>query len=338
MTMLARPEAGSTEQVASSDLVVRRYRASLDDAAWDGLVARSINGTFLHTRRFLSYHGDRFEDRSLVVEGLNGKVRGVLPAAVDPTDASRIVSHPGITYGGLVHDGSLYGTRMVEAFDLVRALLAASGAAHLRYKAIPTIYHRVPAGDDAYAMFRSGARCVRRDLSATIDLAHRQAVWKRRRQRRRKAEGADVTVSWAWDELDAYWPLQQSMLQERFGTRPAHTLEEIAELARRFPDQIHLAVARSAGDVVAGGIIFCAPPVVHLQYSAASAVGRDVNALDLVVETTIGFASADPSAYRYYSFGISTEDEGRLLNDSLHEFKLSFGAGAVVYEHFEVDL
>jgi hypothetical protein len=36
-------------------------------AAWDDLVARSVNGTMLHTRRYLSYHGDRFRDRSLLI-------------------------------------------------------------------------------------------------------------------------------------------------------------------------------------------------------------------------------------------------------------------------------
>ena len=36
-------------------------------AAWDDLVARAVNGTMLHTRRYLSYHGDRFRDRSLLI-------------------------------------------------------------------------------------------------------------------------------------------------------------------------------------------------------------------------------------------------------------------------------
>ena len=36
--------------------------------AWDELVDGAPMGTLLHTRRFLSYHGDRFNDRSLVVQ------------------------------------------------------------------------------------------------------------------------------------------------------------------------------------------------------------------------------------------------------------------------------
>jgi len=33
--------------------------------AWDALIAESTAGTILQTRRFLSYHGNRFADASL---------------------------------------------------------------------------------------------------------------------------------------------------------------------------------------------------------------------------------------------------------------------------------
>lgn len=338
MTPLASPTSDLMAPLSDSGLLVRPYRPGLDDAAWDGLVARSVNGTFLHTRRFLSYHGNRFADRSLVVEGANGRLHGVLPAAVDPDDTTAVVSHPGITYGGLVHDGVLYGSRNLQTFEGVRRAFAADGATRFRYKPVPRIYHRVPAEDDLYTMFRLGARCARRDLSATVDLGNRRPVWKRRRQRRRAAEQAGITAMWGWDAIGDYWPIQQAVLQDRFGVAPTHTRDEIDELAKRFPTEIRLVTARLGGDVVAGGIVFSAPPVLHLQYSASNPEGRACNAIDVVVETTIDLALAAPSTYRYYSFGISNEDGGWRLNDSLYEFKLSFGSGAVVYEQFEVDL
>ena len=40
----------------------------------------------------------------------------------------------------------------------------------------------------------------------------------------------------------------------------------------------------------------------------------------------------------YFDFGVSTEDQGLTLNDSLYRFKASFGAGGTVYEEFEIDL
>ena len=102
--------------VATWTGLTRPYTAE-DAEAWDDLVARSVNGTMLHTRRFLGYHGDRFRDRSLVITKSNGKLCGVLPAAEDPADAALVSSHPGLTYGGLVHDGTLYGGPLILAFE-----------------------------------------------------------------------------------------------------------------------------------------------------------------------------------------------------------------------------
>jgi lipid II:glycine glycyltransferase (peptidoglycan interpeptide bridge formation enzyme) len=47
--------------------------------------------------------------------------------------------------------------------------------------------------------------------------------------------------------------------------------------------------------------------------------------------------SADLGA-RYFDFGISNEQEGRILNEGLYRFKVSFGAGGVVHEFYEVEL
>ena len=38
-----------------------------DAAAWDEFVSRSPTAIFLHTRRFLAYHGNRFDDASLIL-------------------------------------------------------------------------------------------------------------------------------------------------------------------------------------------------------------------------------------------------------------------------------
>src|SRR4051812_20508138 len=87
---------------------------------WDDLVQEAPMGTFLHTRRFLSYHGERFRDASLLLRERGG-VRALFPAAVDPADPACVASHPGATYGGVVHDGSVNGERMLEALGLVCA-------------------------------------------------------------------------------------------------------------------------------------------------------------------------------------------------------------------------
>src|SRR3954470_5265841 len=144
-----------------------------DAGAWDHLVARAPMATFLHTRRFLSYHDGRLEDASLLVTGDDGALRAVLPAAIDPDDPRSVVSHPGATFGGLVHDG-LYADRVRDALAGALRHYRELGLAVLRYKPVPHIYHRAPSGDDVWALSDLGAARVGCSLAATIDLGGRR--------------------------------------------------------------------------------------------------------------------------------------------------------------------
>src|ERR1700730_17163182 len=85
---------------------------------WDEFLKSCPMATFLHSRKFLSYHENRFKDESLIVTDDDGSWLGVFPSAVDNADSSQIISHPGITYGGLVHNGKLISESMLEALIL----------------------------------------------------------------------------------------------------------------------------------------------------------------------------------------------------------------------------
>lgn len=316
------------------ELTVRRY-APEDEAAWDALVERSVNGTFLHTRRYLSYHGDRFADVSLVAVDGN-RLAGVLPAAADPADTGRVVSHPGITYGGLVHDGSVRGSRMIGALRDSAGLWRESGFRALLYKVVPHIYHRMPAGDDAYALFRLGAARVRCDLSATVDLTGETTPRRDRRRNVRLAARSGVQVETGRHLLVPFWDVLTDTLRDRHGVVPVHTVEEIGLLADRFPEAIRCAAAFLGEELVAGVVSYRTDRVLHAQYTAVSATGRTVYALDLLVDDAI--ATARSEGLRYFDYGVSTERAGWVLNDSLYEYKLAYGAGGVPHEFYELDL
>ena len=319
-----------------TDHTVHPFDAAAGTDAWDALVDRSVNGTFLHTQRYLSYHGDRFTDVSVEVVDAGGRLVGVLPAAVDPDDEHRVISHPGITYGGVVHDGTLRGHAMIGVLRDAAQLWYASGFRSLRYKPVPHIYHRAPGGDDEYALFRLGASLGRVDLSATIDLDAATAPNRNRRRNLTKAAESGITVVSDPDAFARFWPILASNLETRFAVRPVHSLDEIEELARRFPTNISCTIALQDDAVVAGVVHYRTPRVLHPQYSASSDTGRTVGALDLLFQSAI--ADARTNGARYYDFGISTVDQGQVLNDSLYAFKLSFGAGGVPFLHFDLDL
>jgi Acetyltransferase (GNAT) domain len=314
---------------------IRSYQPELAET-WDDLIRRSCNGTMLHTRRFISYHGDRFRDRSLVLEDRRGKVVGVLPAAQDPSDPDVVVSHPGLTYGGLVHDGSVRGASMIGVLEEIAGRYRSLGFGRLRYKAVPAIYHVSPAEDDLYALFRLGARRYRCDLSATIDLSGRARVSQRRVRSRKRAEAEGVTAEDAWGEIASFWQILEWHLDSRYGVAPVHSLAEIELLHDRFPDEIILIAAKIGAELVGGTVLFLAGPVLHMQYTATTGEGRAKFVTDLVMERAIDLGRH--LGCRFFDFGSSTVDQGWSLNQGLYQFKVSFGGGGVVYDHYELDL
>jgi hypothetical protein len=303
--------------------------------AWDAFCQEAFQATLLHTRRFLSYHGDRFVDRSLIVEE-DGKWLGVFPAALSPNENTHIVSHPGITYGGILHRGELKGQQMVATLEALGRYYAAQGYTKLIYKAVPTFYHQVPAQDDLYALFRLGAERIRCDISSTVDLHNRQPVSQRRKRSLKKAIKNCVLIIEGNQYITALWGVLADNLASKHGIKPVHTLADITLLAERFPENIQCVCGMVNNVVVAGTLMFITPTTFHTQYIAASEVGYDTSALDMIFEYCIDTAQRD--GRRWFDFGISTENNGMVLNNGLYSFKSEFGGGATVHEFFELDL
>jgi hypothetical protein len=314
---------------------VRRYKE--DDAeAWDALTSESWNGTFLHARRFLAYHGDRFQDMSFVVEDDRERVVGAFPAALDPEDTRTVVSHPGSSYGGLVHKGTLRGVALLKVLQDICASYRAMGLRCLRYKPVPYIYHTVPSADDLYALWRLGAVRYRCDLSATIDLGASRKTSKLRRRDLAKSRRAGLRIMSGEEYLEPFWPVLESNLRDKHATRPVHTLDEITYLHDRFPRQVRCIVATVGHRMLAGVVLFQTPRVVHVQYSASTEEGNSLGASTAVMSYAIG--EGRRARARYFDFGVSNEQEGRILNEGLYRFKASFGAGGVAQEFYEVTL
>src|SRR3954447_4915308 len=114
----------------------------------------------------MEYHADRFPDASLMFYDTRDRLIGLLPATVRNGSAS---SHAGLSFGGVISGSSMKVGLMLELFAAMRSALRKQGMHEIIYKPIPHIYHQVPAEEDLYALFRSGARLMRRDVSATID-------------------------------------------------------------------------------------------------------------------------------------------------------------------------
>lgn len=304
---------------------------------WDGLVDRSRNGTFLFKRAYMDYHADRFRDMSLIItrekDGASEPV-ALMAAAVSP-DGS-LVSHGGLSYGGLVMDDSVYAPDVLEIFSLIKDFYRSEGFAELRYKAVPHIYHNIPAEEDIYALFRNGGRLVETNISSVINLSTPLSFSRTQRYHANRAEKSGISVGRS-DDYGAYWELLSALLDKKYATRPVHKLDEITLLASRFPDNIRLYVARSPqGEVLAGSVIYLAGPVAHAQYIGASEEGKRRWALPLLFRHAIAEAAA--AGMRYFDFGTSNEDHGLYLNEGLITQKSQLGGRGVAYNIYSLPL
>ena len=124
-------------------------------------------------------------------------------------------------------------------------------------------------------------------------------------------------------------------LIERHGTKPVHTLREITRLVERFPQNIQLLACSVGPETLAGAVVYISTTVCHVQYNAASPAGREQGALDLVLSAMV--MNFSPT-HRVIDFGISTERGGHYLNAGLIDYKEGFGARAVHYDAYELDL
>lgn len=311
-----------------------------DVAAWDRFVEASPMGTFLHTQRFLSYHGNRFTDASLWILSADEPV-GLLPAAISLAADKRVISHPGLTFGGLLHQGNLKGEAMIAALQAVLAYYRAQGLEALCYKAIPAMYHPWPQQDDSYALFRLGAIRTRCDLSATVDVPNRPPWNKKRIKNMKQVEKQGITCRTGFEELPVFWPILEARLEAVHQSKPVHSLDEISMLAERFPDFIQCWVGYQNEEPVGGTVVFNhvqqgIHTVVHTQYMAASSYGATIAALDAILEDVLTWSKE--KGYRYVDFGHSNMENGQILNDSLYRFKVKFGAGGAVYETYTLKL
>ncbi|NKJ20395.1 GNAT family N-acetyltransferase [Dyella sp. SG609] len=306
-------------------LSVKPYTPA-DAAAWDALVARSRNGNLLHLRGYMDYHAERFADASLLIEK-DGEPVAVLPAN---RDGEQVSSHGGLTYAGLISSRALRAEAALEAFEKIAGHYRALGAKRLLYKAVPHVFHAYPAEEDLYALHRLGARLVRRDLSSVIALREPFEFTGERRRAVAKARKAGLSVRTGGD-LAPFHALLTDVLARHEAT-PVHSLAELRLLQGRFPQQIVLHEVADEHEVLAAALVYDLGPAAHTQYLAASEAGRQRHALSLLLAELIEHSYAHK---RHFSFGISTEQAGRVLNAGLVAQKERFGARAAVHDCYE---
>ena len=298
---------------------------------WNEFVKNSKNSHFFFQRDYMEYHSDRFEDFSLIVFDDNDKLIAILPANIKE---NILYSHQGLTFGGFLVDDKMKTETMLEIFELLKQFLKEKNIVKIVYKCIPYIYHTKPSEEDRYALFRNEAKLIRRDVTSTIDLTEQVRYSKGRKWTINKAKKESIET-FESDDYEIFWELLTGVLESNHEAKPVHTREEIKKLANLFPKNIKLFLAKKDERIVSGALIYENQNIVHTQYLANSGEGREIGALDLLIDYLIKDTYKNK---KYFDFGISNEDAGRYLNTGLIAQKEGFGARAIVHDFYELEI
>lgn len=304
---------------------------------WNDFIGKARNGTFLFLREYMDYHSDRFKDHSLMCYDTKGRLEAVMPA--NEKDGV-LYSHQGLTYGGWVLADRVRTNDVGDVFSATVEYLAGLGFTEWYYKQMPTIYHRIPSQEDEYWLWRYGATIEQCLISACVPVGANDSHDVERRRRRGLQRAMNCGYSIVYDApLEEFWPVMVNNLRNRYDVAPVHTLEEMQLLQGRCTGNIRChTVKDNEGRVVAGCVIYdCNASVVHVQYGHATAEGKANGALDLLYLTLIEHYRCR-SEKKFFDFGNSNEQGGKVLNNNLSQQKEGFGGRGVTYKLWKIKI
>ena len=306
---------------------IERYDDSLSQV-WDDFVGTSKNGTFMLTRKFVSYHHDRFEDSSLLVFKKT-KLIAVFPANIKE---NTIYSHQGLSYGGLILPKQIKLKDVLIVFGEILKYYNQKGFSNLLIKQTPSLYHLQPSDEIEYALFVCKAELYRRD--AAICLRPSSFAPNENRKRKIKSANAHNFQIRETDNMKPFWnEVLIPNLQISHGGTPVHSLQEIQFLKDSFPENIKQYDIYEGAKIIGGTTLFNANKTSLAQYISATPYGKSTDALSSLFSTIL---TKESTCFEYFSFGHSNENNGRALNHTLSYWKESFGGSTITHDFYDV--
>ena len=319
----------------SKSLEIVRYSSDYADK-WDKFIGQSINGTFLQSRKFLSYHPkNRFEDNSLMFM-TGGNIVAVLPANVVRREKKTLVSHQGSTFGGIVTAQQFMRISYMDSiFTELEIYLKDQSFDEIILKVPGRIYQKSDTDLIDYFCFLNGYD-VAQEVGYYIQYAkYKDDIVSNFTASRRRDYRYSLKHGFTFRKLDTkreitefYNVLCNNYL--KFKKNPVHTLNELLDFKYvRLPENTDFYGVFSDNTLIAGGMIFkFEKQVFHTQYLAVMQDRKDTFANEFLYKSLI--EEAKKEGYQYLSFGTSTFDGGKVLNRPLAQYKEGFGTSEYV--------
>lgn len=307
------------------------------------ILDENTNGEFINTIKYLSYHKtDRFIDDSIIIKDIDsGVIKSVIMAAVmKDNDINTITSHPGTTFSGLILNRKTNIIEIEYILDLINAYYK-DKYNRIILKMAPSYYGKQPNEEIYYTLMKKNYNYSHTALSNIIDLSKIENESKlfesynsKRRNQIKKPIKKEEFEIFESNDIDRYiWEFMNKNLVEKFNSKTTHDYSEICELKEKFPENIASYVVNNInGEYGAFALVYKFKNVFHTQYLDMNyEISKEYPNLFLV-HNLIKIAIKE--GFSYFSFGASTENGGKYLNQSLYSYKNEYGGGSILLPKF----
>jgi len=298
---------------------------------WDNFIVHDArNGNFLFYRDYMEYHADRFQDNSLLLFDEKDILIAIIPAS---KKSKTYITHEGLTYGGLIYKKNLGTEKILIIFNHIVKYLKESNFTTIMYKRMPYVYTLYPSEEDLYALYCIGFNISRRDVSSCMNIARYSIKGKKLNEYKRgKKNGLSLIKT---SDSSKIFSIINKNLNKKYNVLSTHTSDEMNYLHFKFPNNIEMFELLEGSKVVGGIIIYLNIGIVHVQYVACLEYAKKLRGIDFLI---ISIIKKYKDNYEWFDYGISTEMDGMLLNNSLIKSKEEYGLTALCYDSYELKL
>jgi hypothetical protein len=307
---------------------------------WEKIVMESNNGTIYHLQNFLDYHQEgRFNNFHHLIS-VDGRIETVIPGALlkDADGKSYFASYPGASVGGFVLP-SRYG--LEDTDNVIMSFLAYlndKGIKRVDITPTPLFYGQKENQHIDFILSREKFQFKKREMSSVIpinkdiedpiallDPSVRRAI--------RKAQKCGITVEQddSVGAYEKYHTILSENLSKKHNVKPVHTLAEMKDIKKRFPEMVTLMVAKLNSEIIAGIWIFRANPKVAVAFYIAQKYElQETRAVNLLYAQTL--LKVKEWGHKYYELGLFSVNMSP--NYGLGRFKESYGGVGLFRDYF----
>jgi Cdc6-like AAA superfamily ATPase len=330
---------------------LRQY-TDADFNTYEDFVLSSINGTIFHQRQFLNYHPiDRFQDNTLMIFKSNILI-GVFPAAlITKNNINILKSHPGASYGGLIIKENLSYSKINNIFEIIEQYCKQNEINFVEFRHSPKIFLKERIDQIEFCLIKRDYIRDAEELSTFYDLekirylsdeqyynTYSNSTHSKIKQCISTAIKNNLSFEFAKSnaEIERYYQIIESNL-EKHNVKPVHSLDEIKKLLELLPDRIKIPIIKLNDEIIAGFLIFNVNSTGwHIFYSSLDYNYSKFKPIHFGVYKLKRYLA--DMAYRYLNYGISTENSGKYVNETLLNFKESFNGEGILRTYWKKEI